>query len=75
MRPLPPKDDHQTELLSRRMRRLAVHLVRDEASADDLVQEAWLVALAPNRNNPDSLQENKKPNTGAPVRVPQCTGA
>lgn len=40
-----PASDDETLALSRSLRALAVALVTDEATADDLVQEAWLAVL------------------------------
>lgn len=43
--PAPAPDDRDLEALSAQLRALARQLVRDPASADDLVQEAWLASL------------------------------
>src|SRR5687768_11086901 len=40
-----PASDEDLVALTRELRRLARRLVSDDASADDLVQEAWLIAL------------------------------
>ncbi len=46
MNPNPPSpSERELEALSRQLRALAQHLVRDPGAADDLVQEAWLAAL------------------------------
>ena len=41
----PNRQDEQYTELSRHLRTLALRLVHEESSADDLVQEAWLAAL------------------------------